>query len=275
MNNDSLVKPADGTIYKSEMVKTYVELFEPLSKQYAQAMLKLIGPVIPGTRVLDVAAGTGVVGLLAAKAGATLVATDISPQMVDYLQGQLKEFPNCSALQMDGQALYLPDETFDVSFSALGIMTFPDWRKGLKELVRVTRKDGFGGLTVFKNPLGAEVMVIFCKAYELAFPEKPKIEALDGMKMLSNPEVLSQEMLSAGFQEIVTIEHIGIQEWAGMELFLTDTKRIYSFMPQYKTLSESEREQLLPALREIAMKYMISSKISLSSVALLAKGKRK
>jgi SAM-dependent methyltransferase len=43
---------------------------------------------------------------------------------------------------MDGQALDLPDAAFDAVFSIFGVIMFPDWRKGLAEMARVTRPGG-------------------------------------------------------------------------------------------------------------------------------------
>jgi len=91
-------------------------------------------------RVLDVAAGTGALALAAARTGAQVLATDFSPGMVDRIAAY--GLPNVETRVMDGQALALADATFDAVFSIFGVIMFPDWRKGLAEMARVTRNGG-------------------------------------------------------------------------------------------------------------------------------------
>ncbi len=82
-----------------------------------------------GAHVLDVATGTGALAVAAARAGARVLAIDFSPGMVRRVQSYA--LPNLEARQMDGQALDLPDASFDAAFSNFGVMLFPDWRAGL------------------------------------------------------------------------------------------------------------------------------------------------
>ena len=43
-------------------------------------------PIGPGTRVLDVACGSGALAIPAARSGADVIAVDIAPRMIDLLQ---------------------------------------------------------------------------------------------------------------------------------------------------------------------------------------------
>jgi len=58
-------------------------------------------------RFLDVAAGTGALSIPAARLGAQVMATDISPAMVKRLNARAREegLPNLDARVMDGLAL--------------------------------------------------------------------------------------------------------------------------------------------------------------------------
>src|SRR5215510_6964979 len=98
------------------------------SSHFIPFLLQAAG-VSAGYRVLDVATGTG----LAAEAALALVgpagqvtATDISPQMADRARERLKAAPNATVQIEDGQALGLPDGSFDAVICSLGLMFFPD-----------------------------------------------------------------------------------------------------------------------------------------------------
>ena len=43
---------------------------------------------------------------------------------------------------MNGEALTVPDASFDAAFSIFGVMLFSDWRRGLREQARVLRSGG-------------------------------------------------------------------------------------------------------------------------------------
>lgn len=62
----------------------YDEFVTPLVTPIAAELLGRID-VHPGTRLLDVAAGTGALALAAARRGAHVVATDIAPTMIEHL----------------------------------------------------------------------------------------------------------------------------------------------------------------------------------------------
>jgi SAM-dependent methyltransferase len=101
----------------------------------------------PGTRVLDVAAGSGNAAIPAALAGADVVACDLTPPLleagralaaavgavVDWREG-------------DAEALPFPDGSFDVVLSCVGVMFAPHHQAAADELVRVCRPGGTIGL---------------------------------------------------------------------------------------------------------------------------------
>jgi SAM-dependent methyltransferase len=117
---------------------------------YAEPMLDLL-EVGGGTELLDVAAGSGATSLRAAARGATVLATDFAPGMVDLAAQALRRdgHVDSSARVMDGQSLDLADDSFDAGVSMFGLMFFPDPVAGISELARVVRPGGRVGIATW------------------------------------------------------------------------------------------------------------------------------
>jgi ubiquinone/menaquinone biosynthesis C-methylase UbiE len=96
----------------------YEKTAHPFTARYAEAALARVA-LTPESRVLDVAAGTGALALAAARTGAQVLATDFSTGMVARIAAAT--VPNVEVRVMDGQALDLPDASFDAVFSIFGV----------------------------------------------------------------------------------------------------------------------------------------------------------
>jgi ubiquinone/menaquinone biosynthesis C-methylase UbiE len=113
-----------------------------------------LGPVLvdacdiqPGEKVVDVAAGSGNAAIPAARRGAEVIATDLTPELLEIgrraaeAQGVTLEWKVGDAEQMpcsDGQ--------HDVAISCVGVMFAPHHQAAADELVRVVRPGGRIGL---------------------------------------------------------------------------------------------------------------------------------
>ena len=103
--------------------------------------------VRPGQRVLDVAAGTGTSAIPSARRGAQVVATDLTPELLDVghaaAEAQGVELTWQTA---DAEALPFGDADFDVVLSSIGVMFAPHHELAADELVRVCRPGGTIGV---------------------------------------------------------------------------------------------------------------------------------
>ncbi|SCG46679.1 class I SAM-dependent methyltransferase [Micromonospora inositola] len=120
----------------------------------ATEMIATLGPilvdscdVLPGDRVLDVAAGTGNAAIPAALAGADVVACDLTPELLDTGRRQAERAgAKLEWRQADAEALPFPDGEFDRVLSCVGVMFAPHHQASADELVRVCRPGGTIGL---------------------------------------------------------------------------------------------------------------------------------
>jgi SAM-dependent methyltransferase len=101
----------------------------------------------PGMRVLDVAAGTGNASLPAAKAGAQVTASDLTPELLDAGRGRAGAAGlTLDWVAADAEQLPFDDGSFDVVISAIGAMFAPHHQQTADELLRVCRPGGTIGL---------------------------------------------------------------------------------------------------------------------------------
>jgi SAM-dependent methyltransferase len=119
-----------------------------------QTFLLALGPRLveacdigPGNVVLDVAAGTGNASIPAAKVGAQVTASDLTPELLEA--GRVRAESEGLALewvQADAERLPFEDESFDVVISSIGAMFAPHHQRVADELIRVCRPGGKVGL---------------------------------------------------------------------------------------------------------------------------------
>lgn len=149
----------------------YDEFVAPLASACAQAIIGELG-IRPGLRLLDDGAGVGALAAPAARLGAHVTAVDFAPTMIDRLAARAAAagLTTLEGLVMDGHALDLSDDSFDVSASLNGVSMFDDPRLGLAELVRVTKPGGRVAVAAFGSPGKAEWIRFFRCALRVTAP---------------------------------------------------------------------------------------------------------
>jgi ubiquinone/menaquinone biosynthesis C-methylase UbiE len=127
----------------------------------ATEMMLDLAEVRTGSRVLDVAAGTGDQTLIAARrVGPTgyVLATDVSASMLKLAADAVQEagLTNVETRVMDAANIDLPPDSFDAVICQLGLFLFSDPAEVLRSMCRVVRPGGKVAALVFstaeKNP---------------------------------------------------------------------------------------------------------------------------
>ena len=136
---DRALKAKHAAMWASGSYRTVVdEVVAPLGG----ILVETVG-VQPGQRVLDVAAGTGSSALPAVRRGAEVIATDLTPELLEVGRAAAA----AEGLQLtwetaDAEALPYDDAAFDVVLSAIGVMFAPHHQAAADELVRTCRPGG-------------------------------------------------------------------------------------------------------------------------------------
>ena len=100
-----------------------------------------------GMRVLDVAAGAGNAAIPAALTGTSVVASDLTPELLEAGRAEAARLgAELEWRQADAEALPFADGEFDVVLSCVGVMFAPHHQASVGELVRVCWPGGTIGL---------------------------------------------------------------------------------------------------------------------------------
>lgn len=162
----------------------------------------------PGSRVLDLACGPGPIAILASqrvRPDGHVVATDLSPDMVAIaVRSKLRlGLDNLEVVEMDMQALTLPDGSFDAATCRFGLMFCPDPVIGAAEALRVLRQGGRYSVAVWDAPPRNPFFTAWMGALGEFMPMPPPNPTAPGIFRLAPPGELERVLRSAGFTDIV------------------------------------------------------------------------
>jgi len=232
---------AVGQIHRPEVWSSvapgYDDAIAPLMRPFAVATLDLLG-LTGGTarlRLVDVAAGTGVVAVEAARRGAEVLATDFAPGMVELMRRRFAaEGLDARAEVMDGQALDLEDESFDLGTSTFGLIFFPDPMAGLRELRRVLRPGGRVGIASWDR-MRTGLPQLIGAALARVVPDLPALPP-PPWAQLYEAAGLGQALQEAGFIDVTVHQVVHHSKLPEPELFF---RRLPDWTPPLRPLFAS------------------------------------
>jgi ubiquinone/menaquinone biosynthesis C-methylase UbiE len=103
--------------------------------------------LVAGSRVLDVATGSGNAAIAAARCDCDVVGIDYVPSLLERADVRARaEGLEIELLEADAEALPFADASFDAVLSVVGVMFAPNQEQAAAELVRVCRPGGTIGL---------------------------------------------------------------------------------------------------------------------------------
>jgi SAM-dependent methyltransferase len=141
--SDAELKGRHRAMWASGDYPSMVETFLlPLGPRLVEAC-----EIGPGMRVLDVAAGTGNASIPAAERGATVTASDLTPELLEAGRQEAEARGlDLEWVEADAEKLPFEDGSYDVVMSSIGAMFAPHHQDVADELARVCRPSGTIGL---------------------------------------------------------------------------------------------------------------------------------
>jgi SAM-dependent methyltransferase len=178
-------------------------------REATDAMLAM-SEVVPGARVLDVAAGAGDqthdIARRVGPAGSVL-ATDLSPAILEFAKDKARRagYGNVEIQAADGENLNVLDASFDATVCRLGLMFFPDPGKGLREMFRALKPGGRACTMVFSTPdRNPCVTILISTALKHAgLPPRDPYQP-GGLLSLGKPGLIDGLFRQAGFVQVAT-----------------------------------------------------------------------
>ena len=145
-------------------------------RHWRRAAVRALGPA-PGDLVLDVAAGTGMLGEELRAAGARVLALDLSWRMLRVGAARSRS----GLLWCNGDALRLPlrDGSCDGATIAFGLRNLPDAVAGLAELARVVRPGGRLVVLEFSRPTWRPFRAVYWRALLHGVPTVARLVSSD------------------------------------------------------------------------------------------------
>lgn len=169
-----------------------------------------------GSRVLDLAAGTGDLTLAMARQAAPreIVSTDFVPEMLAIGEAKAAAYHGRTKLAFqvaDAQALPFPEDGFDVVTVAFGIRNMPDRAANFREVRRVLKPGGRYVILEFSTPTNALFRGLYHVYLGTVIPalggmltgDKPSFDYLnESIRAFPDQSRLATALYEAGFASV-------------------------------------------------------------------------
>jgi SAM-dependent methyltransferase len=209
----------------------------------------------PGQRVLELAAGPGDTGLMAAELvtpGGTLISSDGAEAMLYLARGRAEKLGihNVEFKQFELEWIDLPTASVDAVLCRWGIMLSVDPGAAAREMRRVLRPGGHVAVAVWapsdENPWATVPHGVLIERGLMEPPDPTQ----PGMFTLAAPGALSEVLEDAGFVDVVVEEIVLERQYSDPDEFIAETHDLSGMFS--RALAGASEEQRTAVRESIA-----------------------
>ncbi len=214
-----------------------------------------------GQQVLDVAAGAGEQTLLAARRvgpKGRVLATDISSKILEFAQQSAKSagLANIETRAMDGENLDLPENTFDVVVSRVGLIYFPNQQKALTGMLRVLKPGGKIAAIVYSTPDKNGFFSVPISIIRRRANLPPPAPGQPGPFSLGAEGVLKAAYENVGFRDVkIKTMSAPLRMASAKECVQFEKESFGALHQMLASLSESDRESVWKEIEQELKKF--------------------
>ncbi len=186
----------------NNLYREIADIYEEKGKiflKFEEKYLKQFLPSLKSKKVLDVGCGTGRWDKFFLLKGANVIGIDKSKEMLK----KAKKIKGLKVEIMDAKNLKFKDNNFDLTFSSLLLSNLKDYKKVVKEMIRVTKHGGWIIISNLHGALGTG---------------KPRLMEFEGKKdilLVKSYPIYPSNIIEIGLKNRCKIE--GIKEVSGTE----------------------------------------------------------
>ena len=241
----SAVKQRQQVMWASGDFHAVATLIQPVADILADAV-----DVQAGSRVLDVATGSGNAAIAAARCGAEVIGIDYVPALLERGRRRAEaEGLEIDLVEGDAEAIPFVDRSFDAVLSVFGSMFAPDQQRAAEELARVCRPGGRIGLATW-TPGGFIGEML--KVVTAHVPPPPGVAS----PLLWGTESHLQELFGDTISELRTTERIFTFRFRSAEEFVAYFRTYYGpTLKAFEAAGPAGRDGLFDDLVALVGRY--------------------
>lgn len=203
-------------VFAGSIPKIYDEYLVPLIFESYAADLASRVDVHDSGRLLEIAAGTGVVTRALTSTlptGISIIATDLNPAMIEHaaLAGTTRPV---EWRQADAMRLPFEDATFDCVVCQFGAMFFPDKPRAYSEIRRVLRSGGEFLFSVWDRIEENEFAEVVTRTLALTYPDSPPEFLRRTPHGYYDKQQIERDIWAAGFSAAPAIDTVAARSQA-------------------------------------------------------------
>jgi ubiquinone/menaquinone biosynthesis C-methylase UbiE len=208
----------------------------------------------PGMTVLELAAGPGDTGFMAAeliRPGGTLIASDGAEAMLQVARGRARELgiDNVEFKQLELEWIDMKTASVDAVLVRWGIMLIVDPEAAAHEVRRILRPGGRAAFAVWDGPDNNPWATIPQRTMVQLGHARPPDPAAPGMFALAADGVLAELLQSAGFEDVVVRPVALERQAADVQEFIDETAEMSpNFSTTFAGLAEHERARIVQTI---------------------------